>query len=94
MFSVGRFRDEIIAMSNTSHRMLRNEAELMNRFVGAYQEKFATLIDELNHAPTAAHPDQCLRLCVETIHMLLSTQSHLANALSKIDDEPAMSRAA
>ncbi len=67
--------------------MLRNEAALMTRFVGAYQEKFTALIDELNRTPTSAHPERCMRLCVETIHMLLSTQSQLADALSRMDEE-------
>jgi hypothetical protein len=76
-------------MSSHTQRQLRHEAEILNRFAGAYQEKFATLIRELNHAPAAANPEQCLRLCVETIHMLLATQSHLADALARLD-EPAV----
>ncbi len=73
-------------MSSTALRVVRTEAELLHRFADSYRVKFEAMIDQLNHAPAtdSAQSEQCMRLCVETIHMLLSTQSRLVDALSNM----------
>jgi hypothetical protein len=77
-------------MSSTALREIRTEAELLHRFADSYRVKFEAMIDQLNHTPasTAAQSEQCMRLCVETIHMLLATQSRLVDALSNIPTVP------
>lgn len=74
-------------MTTRTHRMLRHEAELLTRFADAYRGRFTQMIDQLNHTPSAAQGEQCMRLCVETLSMLLSTQTHLAEALARMDDK-------
>ena len=76
-------------MSSTPLRAIRTEAELLNRFADSYRVKFEAMIDQLNHAPASnsAQSEQCMRLCVETIHMLLATQSRLVEALSNMQTQ-------
>lgn len=73
-------------MSNIEMSVIRTEAELLHRFADSYRAKFEAMIDQLNHTPTHTREqsEQCMRLCVETIHMLLSTQSRLVDALTHI----------
>lgn len=82
-------------MSTQTRRQLKQEADLLNRFADAYRGKFEHMIGRLNTAPTdsatptAADNDACIRLCVETLGMLLATQTHLADALRALSqDEP------
>lgn len=82
-------------MLTQTRRQLRHEADLLKCFADAYRGKFEHMIDRLNHsrnattAPTSADNEACLRLCVETLGMLLATQTHLADALRALSqDEP------
>lgn len=73
-------------MSSTAIRTIRTEAELLHRFADSYRVKFEAMIDQLNHATgsSTAQSERCMRLCVETIHMLLLTQSRLVDALTTL----------
>ena len=70
-----------------AQRILKHEAELLRSFADAYRSKFEHVIDRLNQSapPPADDPAAgnaaCIRLCVETLGMLLSTQTRLADAL-------------
>ena len=76
-------------MSPNARRQIRADLELIERFAHSYRERFATAIEQLNHAPTPQTGDQCLRLCVETVHMILSVQDTLATALRRLEGEGA-----
>ncbi|HZL36411.1 MAG TPA: hypothetical protein VFC78_13915 [Tepidisphaeraceae bacterium] len=64
------------------------EAELIERFVRSYRRRFAAAIVQLNgrddsHLPL--HPElQCLRLCVETMDMVLVNQDRMARSLRRL----------
>jgi hypothetical protein len=64
-------------------RQLRQEANLLRAFVQAYQPKFEHLIDRLNHADPASEMHS-VRLCVETLAMMLANQEHLAQMLYEL----------
>jgi hypothetical protein len=77
---------------------IREEAELVRRFVESYRRKFASAIDQLNRSP---HPGRelhaelsCLRLCVEAVDMMLDSHDRLARAMHEIAAGPAMMKAA
>ena len=83
-------------MSPQSHRRIREDLELMDRFSRAYRSQFASLIDDLN-APDASPQvaGRGLRLCVEAVGMLLSLQQQLAETLRVLSSdqaEPVQSR--
>jgi hypothetical protein len=65
---------------------MKREVDLIQRFAGAYRQRFAQLIDRLNGSTPAVSDLQCLRLCVEAVDMILSSQSQLAQAISQIAD--------
>jgi hypothetical protein len=74
------------------------EAELIERFVRSYRKRFATAIEELNRRSASAGsltPEfQCLRLCVETMDMVLVNQERLATSLRRLTAGPTMRKAA
>ncbi len=59
-----------------------DEARLMRRFAESYRKKFAGMIEALNH--TGVSQTQCLRLCVETVDMLLAHQQRLAQLMESM----------
>ena len=65
-------------------RQIRQEVDLIERFVASYRHKFAELIEQLNRGPSTLTDLQSLRLCVEAVDMMLLMQGHLAQALQKI----------
>ena len=79
----GAFARETV-MSPIVRRQLREDLDLMERFAQSYRERFATAIEELNGAPTAQTGERCLRLCVESVNMLLSMQDRMAAALKEM----------
>lgn len=66
---------------------LRQELDVIERFARTYREQFSVLIQQLNADPTPQTGRQCLRLCVEAVNMLLSTQNQMASALRSLSDE-------
>ncbi len=87
-------------MSTQTRRQLKHEADLLKCFADSYRGKFEHMIDRLNHIPaiptpsTAAENAACIRLCVETLGMLLATQTHLADALRALSQDEPVRRAA
>jgi len=64
---------------------IQREAELIQRFTETYSKKFSSLIADMNSAePHKQVDEQCLRLCVEAVDMILATQSQLAAALRQL----------
>ena len=64
------------------------EAELIERFVRCYRSKFLAAIESLNgsqrlQSPTAAELN-CLKLCVETLDMVLVNQDRISRALRRL----------
>lgn len=73
-----------------SHDLVE-EAELITRFVQSYRRRFAAAIALLNHRPNNTELEaeiQCLRLCVETMDMVLSNQERLARSISRLAPPP------
>jgi len=71
-------------MSPIARQQIRDDLELIERFAQSYRERFATAIAELNGAPTAQTGERCLRLCVESVNMMLSLQDRMAAALREM----------
>jgi hypothetical protein len=70
---------------------LRREANLMERFSSAYRRKMGRMIRQLN-APSSTGgvgvaDAQCLRLCVETLDMILASQNQFARVLDQMSAE-------
>ena len=66
---------------------LRQDLDVIERFARTYREQFSALIEQLNADPTPQTGRQCLRLCVEAVNMLLSTQNQMASALRSLSEE-------
>ena len=79
----GVFARETV-MSPIARRQIRDDLDLIERFAQSYRERFATAIAELNGTPTAQTGERCLRLCVESVNMLLSLQDRMAAALREM----------
>ncbi len=71
-------------MSSIARQQIREDLDLMERFAQSYRQQFATAIAELNGAPTAQTGERCLRLCVESVNMLLTMQDRMAAALREM----------
>jgi hypothetical protein len=71
-------------MSPIARRQIRDDLDLMERFAHSYRDRFATAIAELNGSPTAQTGERCLRLCVESVNMLLTMQDRMAAALREM----------
>ena len=71
-------------MSPIARRQIREDLDLIERFAHSYRERFATAIEELNGVPTAQTGERCLRLCVESVNMLLTLQDRMAAALREM----------
>ena len=71
-------------MSPIVRRQIREDLDLIERFAQSYRERFATAIAELNGSPSPQTGEQCLRLCVESVNMLLNLQDRMAAALKQI----------
>ena len=70
-------------MSSLNSDRLRAEADLMEAFTSTYGRKFSTLIEQMNQTPPATDL-QCLRLCVEAVNMMLTSQAQVARTLKEI----------
>jgi len=71
-------------MSPHVRRQLRQEVDLIGRFAESYRRKFSAVIDRLNQNTEATLDQASLRLCVETVDMMLSNQSELTRVLSQL----------
>ena len=71
-------------MSPIARRQIREDLELIERFAQSYRDRFATAIAELNGSPSPQTGERCLRLCVESVNMLLNLQDRMAAALKQI----------
>ena len=82
-------------MSPIVRDQIRQEVDLIEKCSTYYHRRLARLIDELNHAsdrPLAApraSQEQCMRLCVEAVDMLLANQNQLCRALRRLSDADA-----
>jgi hypothetical protein len=61
------------------------EAEVIERFARNYRQRFGQLIEQLNRAPQSRISSQCMRLCVEAMDMVLSSQDQMAQAIRRLD---------
>lgn len=68
-------------MSPESRGKLRVEADLIARFAESYRRKFSSMIDQMNRTSDPQIDLASLRLCVEAVDMMLTTQKQLAKAL-------------
>ena len=76
-----------------SRQQISSELEFIHRFAAAYSQRFQALIDGLN-SPTIPSAGECLRLCVETVNLLLSTQQQIAGILQQMAVSGSQRRAA
>ena len=67
-----------------SQDQLRQEVDLITRFTETYRRKFSSMIDRLNGTADPATDLASLRLCVEAVDMMLSSQKQLCKALSEM----------
>jgi hypothetical protein len=74
-------------MSPHACRQLRDEVDLIGRFAESYRRKFSIVIDNLNHSRDIRTDLASLRLCVEAVDMMLSSQTRLADALRELAGE-------
>lgn len=81
-------------MSSMARRRINQELDLIDRFGRTYRERFAHLIRELNARPTEQTAHESLRLCVETLDMLLSAQASLSTVLRELASPPKLHLAA
>jgi len=72
-------------MSPLATQRLREEVDIMERFTQTYRRKFADLISRLNRSDPASD-QQCMRLCVEAVDMMLASQSQVAQSLKELAD--------
>jgi hypothetical protein len=76
---------------------LREEIELVERFVDCYRRQFDALIARLNdggRATASAGNPQTVRLCVEAVNMMLDSHGRLARTLRHLAAPAAPPRAA
>jgi hypothetical protein len=66
---------------------LREEVSLISRFTESYRRQFSSLIDRMNRGdqPTDL---ASLRLCIEAVDMMLSSQNQLCKALAEMTGPP------
>jgi len=78
-------------MSDQHATNIRGECDLVARFAEAYRRQIATVVARLN-APSACArtnaDDATLRLCVESVDMILDLQSRLASAVAHLSSRP------
>ncbi len=73
-------------MSPLQREHLRRDLDLIERFSASYDRRFREIIGRLN-APAGcneATAAECLRLCIEATHMLLSTQAEVSTTLREL----------
>ena len=65
---------------------LRAEVDLIERFTQTYRRKFDALIERLNRSggPSDLH---CVRLCVEAVNMLMTSQAQVARTIRAMAEE-------
>jgi len=89
-------------MSPIVRDQIRQEVDLIEKCSAYYHRRLANLIGELNHVgprPVAAtapdlKQDQCLRLCVEAVDLLLANQNQMCRALRRLSDATVVTRVA
>ncbi len=77
-------------MEQSLRRHIQRELRLVERFGAAYHNKFHDMIERLNASQNqAGHitDGQSLRLCVETVDMMLTIQRRLAQVLATLSSE-------
>lgn len=77
-----------------SPQSLKSELDVMERFANAYQERFAAIIRELNNSPSPHAATKSLRLCVETVNMMLENHRTLAMAIRELTSQRQEAKAA
>jgi hypothetical protein len=80
-------------MSPHARRQLRREVDLIGTFAESYRRKFSTLIDRMNRHADPSTALASMRLCVEAVDMMLSSQTELARALQALTEAPETERA-
>lgn len=74
-------------MPSLANGRLREEVDLISRFTESYRRKFSDMIDRMNHDTDRANDGASLRLCVEAVDMMLSSQKQLCRALAEISQD-------
>jgi hypothetical protein len=72
---------------------LRDEVNLIARFTDSYRRRFSSMIDQLNRGTSPQMDLASLRLCVEAVDMMLSSQKQICNALAEMSKTRATSEA-
>jgi hypothetical protein len=81
-------------MPGTTSESFDVEAKLIERFAQSYRRRFGQMIAQLNHGPSPALQSECIRLCVEAMDMVLTSQDRMAQTLRRIDQAKTPRRAA
>jgi hypothetical protein len=81
-------------MGIEARNQLLQEAELATRFAEMYRRQFAELIERLNRNLKEPADPSGLRLCIEAIDMMLTTQSYITRAIAQLGAADVARRAA
>jgi hypothetical protein len=79
-------------MSPQAREQIRQDLDLIERFARCYRKQFTELIGELNTVPNPQTAGHCLRMCVETVNMVLAIQDRIASALRQISQEESVGK--
>jgi hypothetical protein len=63
--------------------VIDQELQLMQRFAELYRPKVQQMLHRLASKPVASEERQSLKLCIEAMDMLLTSQSRIAGALDR-----------
>jgi hypothetical protein len=74
----------MVLMTGQMSGKLRLEVDLISRFTDAYRRRFSSLIDRMNRNEKGSTDLASLRLCVEAVDMMLSSQKQLCDALAEL----------
>ena len=72
--------------ADSTRQRLREEVDLIQRFTQTYRRKFDEMIDRLNRSGEQSDL-QCVRLCVEAVNMLLSSQAQVARTIQEMAED-------
>ncbi len=72
-------------MSPTARLRIQEEMSLVERYVGVYHRRLAGLIGDLNGSN--ANDRECLKMCVEAVDVILTSQNKLCRTLREMSNE-------
>lgn len=72
-------------MSPTARMRIAEEMSLVERYVSMYHRRLSGLIGGLNGS--AVNDRECLKMCVEAVDVILTSQNQLCRTLREMSNE-------